>query len=313
MTEEVFNIPLSGYKQLEGIINAFLSVENEATADEIHTISSIPKHNIQRNLPFLTAVDILESLKTKKWQLTAFGKRLGQAIESNNQDEVSTCWREIFDKVKFFQSVLQIVQVQKIVNQTDLIGNIIHLAGKISYKKYSRVEVGAKTIIDILERAGYLTTEYKNKIKVVRVLPITAETTETTTLLRAINSLHPKIVERCYKLFKDQHYDAAIFEGMKDVEETIRSKANLLPTDIGTRLIDKAFNPQNPLIEVSQIPAEQESAHFLFRGAIGYFKNPRSHRSPQASDPIFSFECLALASLLLSILDGANFIQPPWR
>jgi hypothetical protein len=41
----------------------------------------------------------------------------------------------------------------------------------------------------------------------------------------------------------------------------------------------------------------------LFRGSIGMFKNPSSHRAVDYSDPTFAAEVVLLADLLLRILD----------
>lgn len=126
------------------------------------------------------------------------------------------------------------------------------------------------------------------------------------TLLQSFATLHPKIVQRCQSLFETGDYDNAIFTAMKTVEEKVRSTISGDPTDIGVELITKAMNPKSPLITFSKVTAEQESAYFLYRGAIGSFKNPLSHRFIETSDPVKAFECLALASLLLVMLDEAT-------
>lgn len=115
--------------------------------------------------------------------------------------------------------------------------------------------------------------------------------------------LHRRIVERCQVLFENGQYDQAIFVAMRTVEEEVRSRISADPSDLGVALITKAFRPDSPLIKVSSVPAEQESAYYLFRGAIGSFKNPLSHRSLGICDPTRTFECLAFASLLMRMLD----------
>ena len=119
----------------------------------------------------------------------------------------------------------------------------------------------------------------------------------------SLEFLHPKILERCQTLFDSEHYDDAIFAAMKTVEDELRSRTSLKPTDIGSDLITKIFKSDPPLLVYSQVNAEQEAAYFLFRGAIGVFKNPLSHRFLETTDPNKTFECLALASLLLRMLD----------
>ena len=68
-------------------------------------------------------------------------------------------------------------------------------------------------------------------------------------------------------------------------------------------LITTAMNPKMPMLVFSSVPAEQESAYYLFRGAVGSFKNPLSHRFLETNDPVKTFEILSLASLLMRMLD----------
>jgi uncharacterized protein (TIGR02391 family) len=116
-------------------------------------------------------------------------------------------------------------------------------------------------------------------------------------------SLHPKIIQRCQVPFCTGQYDDAIFNAMKVVEEEVRVRISATPSDLGVSLISKAMNPNSPILILSNVPSEQEALHALFRGAIGSFKNPLSHRFLDNSDPIKTFECLALASLLMRMLD----------
>jgi uncharacterized protein (TIGR02391 family) len=121
-----------------------------------------------------------------------------------------------------------------------------------------------------------------------------------------LEGLHPKIVQRCRILFETGQYDDAIFNAMNVVEEEIRNKISAHPADAGIALITKALNPGSPLVSLSNNAAEQDAAHSLYRGAIGWFKRVVSLRSLNGSSPIKAFECLALGSLLMRMLDGAK-------
>lgn len=121
-----------------------------------------------------------------------------------------------------------------------------------------------------------------------------------------LSLLHPEIVSNCEFLFEHGRYDEAIFGAMKSVEERIRLLTSSAPTDIGVHLVSKSMQVSAPLLRFSSIQAEQEAIHFLFRGAIGAFKNPLSHRSLRINDPAKTFECLALASMLMRMLDDVS-------
>jgi uncharacterized protein (TIGR02391 family) len=122
-----------------------------------------------------------------------------------------------------------------------------------------------------------------------------------------INSLHPKIIQRCQQQFESGKYDDAIFNAMKTVEEEIRARASAEPTDLGVKLVSKVMSPnQQPKLIFSEVNSEQDAAQFMYRGAIGSFKNPLSHRFLDTSDPIKTFEILGFASLLMRMLDGVT-------
>jgi uncharacterized protein (TIGR02391 family) len=115
--------------------------------------------------------------------------------------------------------------------------------------------------------------------------------------------LHPKITQWCYGPFETGEFDDTIFNAMKVVEDEVRVKISAGPMNTGVDLISKAMNPQSPILSFSQVKAEQEAAHSFYRGAIGIFTSPLGLRLLDSSDPVNTFECLALGSLLMRMLD----------
>ncbi len=125
-----------------------------------------------------------------------------------------------------------------------------------------------------------------------------------------LDDLHPKIAARCGPRFGAGQYDDAIFNAFKAVEHEVRLRINAESEEIGTGLMSKAMSPKAALLIFSGVNAEQEAAHALFRGAIGVFKNPLSHRFLDISDERRAFETLNFASLLLRMLDEAKDQTP---
>lgn len=74
---------------------------------------------------------------------------------------------------------------------------------------------------------------------------------------------------------------------------------------IGVGLMAAAFNPKapGPLADPAAEWGEQEAGMALFRGAIGTFKNPSSHRAVDYDDPILASDVVPLADLLMRLLD----------
>jgi uncharacterized protein (TIGR02391 family) len=117
------------------------------------------------------------------------------------------------------------------------------------------------------------------------------------------DSLHMMVVRRCKGPFEAGRYDDAIRNAFIAVEEEIRARISGSAEDIGLKLVSKAMGSQPPRLVFSEVDAEQEGAHALYRGAFGYIKNPSSHRFLGMTDPDRTFELLAFASLLLRMLD----------
>jgi uncharacterized protein (TIGR02391 family) len=116
--------------------------------------------------------------------------------------------------------------------------------------------------------------------------------------------LHPTITYSVYPIFLRGDYDTAVFQAFKEVEISARSASKAGNDRLGCALMREAFTPKNgPLSDAREIPGEQTALMELFAGAIGYFKNPGSHREVEVT-AIEAAETIMLASRLLRIADG---------
>lgn len=115
--------------------------------------------------------------------------------------------------------------------------------------------------------------------------------------------VHPTIVNKCFSLLKDGHFESAVLQAFKTIETSIRAKIKAQPEDVGTKLIRKAFHPDNgPLTDLELPKAEREAFCNYIAGAFGYYKNPCSHRDVEM-DFITAFDRIVVASDLLKIID----------
>jgi len=125
-----------------------------------------------------------------------------------------------------------------------------------------------------------------------------------------LDLLHPTIVARCGDQLRQGYFDEAILNAFKSVEEELRRRSDAGHAVVGVVLATKALQPETGSLIVSAVPAEREGAHHLFRGALGFFKNPQSHRFVGVRDEHVAFELLAVASALMRILDAAERRAP---
>ena len=114
--------------------------------------------------------------------------------------------------------------------------------------------------------------------------------------------LHPSIASKVWATFMRGDYDTAVFQAFKEVQVSVRKAIGAPPELIGTDLMRRAFNPEaGPLTDKTQTFAERESLSHLFAGAIGFYKNPHSHRAVEIG-PQEASEMIILASHLLGIV-----------
>jgi len=123
--------------------------------------------------------------------------------------------------------------------------------------------------------------------------------------------LHPSIERESKAAFLRGEYETAIFNAFKEVEVAVRQSGGFTANDLGLALISNAFQVNvGPLTNKTIPESEQLGLRNLFAGAIGYYKNPGSHRH-FPTDPVEVAETLFFASLLLRIVERATVPKIP--
>jgi uncharacterized protein (TIGR02391 family) len=127
----------------------------------------------------------------------------------------------------------------------------------------------------------------------------------------SLPGLHPLVSGASGSQIASHHYDDAVFNAFKAIEDRVKSLAG--HTDIGKRLMTAVFNEQNPQLDitsdhadVSQKADEREGFKFLFMGGAQALRNTRGHGPSLQTGDQESMEMLATASLLMRALDRAE-------
>ena len=114
--------------------------------------------------------------------------------------------------------------------------------------------------------------------------------------------LHPSITQDVWMELARGNYEVAVFKSMRAVEIAVRTVCRYPPELVGTDLVRRAFGRDGPLTRSTEPAAEQEALAHMFAGAIGYYKNPQSHRAVNV-EPKAAREAALLASHLLRIVE----------
>jgi uncharacterized protein (TIGR02391 family) len=101
---------------------------------------------------------------------------------------------------------------------------------------------------------------------------------------RLAGDLHSILEDRVRPIFYLGDFETAAFAAMKAVEVEVRRLAGFDDSEIGVKLMRKAFGEKGPLRDLSTDPGEHVAVMELFAGAIGAFKNPASHRAVRFDD-----------------------------
>ena len=119
-----------------------------------------------------------------------------------------------------------------------------------------------------------------------------------------VDLLQPRLVEKARPLFLRGDYDTAVFQAFKEVEVAVRKAGGYTNAEYGAALVKAAFHKDTgPLRDPAKLPAEREAELMLFAGAMGYAKNPSSHRDVD-HERAAAARLIVFASALLEIVEA---------
>ena len=119
--------------------------------------------------------------------------------------------------------------------------------------------------------------------------------------------------KRCLDLFaqfkedgEHDRLDTVVSEATRILENRLRQLSGASNELTGVELAKHAFGGPSPALIVSNVPAEQESAHLLFRGVFGFIRNSIHHRLVENLQAERVLQIVALIDYLLSIAEGSE-------
>jgi uncharacterized protein (TIGR02391 family) len=118
-----------------------------------------------------------------------------------------------------------------------------------------------------------------------------------------LNLLQPLLRDKVHHLFIRGDYETAVFQAFKEVEVAVRKAGNFPNDKLGVILMRSAFHTETgPLTDRTRVTGEREAEAHLFAGAIGYAKNPPSHRNVDHTR-LAAAQLIVFASHLLDMVE----------
>jgi len=153
-------------------------------------------------------------------------------------------------------------------------------------------EEGEEELFPTKRGFRFLEREFRRVVKTYALMPETY--------------VHPLIAQKSFKLLNDGQFESAVLQAFKTIEIRIREKISADSENVGMKLIRRAFHPENgPLTDYALPKAEREAFCNYIAGALGYYKNPCSHRDVEM-DFVSAFERIVVASDLLKVIEKSK-------
>jgi len=161
-------------------------------------------------------------------------------------------------------------------------------------------------LIDEFVATEHIETKQREEAIVKAVLPRPI-------VIESIEILDPDLRSRCLDLFnsferagqRDRH-DTVLTEATRIFEDKLRKICRAPTTISGVELAQYAFGGTNPKLIVSDVQAEQEAAHLLFRGVFGLLRNVPHHRLLGELQPERVLQVLGTLDYCLAMAQGSK-------
>ena len=100
-------------------------------------------------------------------------------------------------------------------------------------------------------------------------------------------------------------FEASVFEAFKEIEIAVRDACAYPTEKHGQPMMAQAFHSEKgPLRLQSEVDSERQALQQFMTGALGLFKNPRSHRNTDVADAKEAAEMLLIASHMMRIIEA---------
>jgi hypothetical protein len=149
------------------------------------------------------------------------------------------------------------------------------------------------------------------------VAPVSIERQRRPVVLDTIEIQDTELRKRCLDLFAQfreegahDRLDTVVNEATRILEDRLRSLTGAPATCTGVDLARYGFAVPDQRLNVSDLPAEQEAAHLLYRGVFGFIRNSVHHRLVETLQPERVLQIVGMIDYLISVAESARRAAP---
>jgi uncharacterized protein (TIGR02391 family) len=136
-------------------------------------------------------------------------------------------------------------------------------------------------------------------------------------LIDSIEILDPELRSRCLDLFQSfkqdgQHerLDTVVTEATRIFENKLRSISGAPADCVGVDLATYAFGGKTPKLIISEVTAEQEAVHLMFRGVFGFIRNHVHHQLVENLLPERVLQIVGMIDYLIFLIQNSTRVEP---
>ena len=249
-------------------------------------------------------------------------QRARASIEKKMESRGVDAWDYDIDmshgSIRFLKSV-GLLYLQHLKNRRNILASkprISTHALKAVDQKISYFE--EKTIIGVFQNATpqalFVSEPASDEVSVEQPISVELGTKRPRPILiDSIEVLDPELRSRCLDLFQSfkqdgQHerLDTVVAEATRIFEYKLRSISGAPANCVGVDLAFYAFSGKPPKLLVSEVPAEQESVHLLFRGVFGFIRNHVHHHLVENLLPERVLQIVGMIDYLIFLAENAT-------
>lgn len=146
-----FNLPGSSFEEVQKILKGYSNAPDQSSLDNLAKLIGLHKTSISRNNKFLSDIGLITGGMKKS--ATELGKKLGRALDHEQDTDARGYWREAVQTNEKVSGLVTTVRIKGGMTETDFSNHVLYVSGQ---KNTSANKTGARCVVDVLLAANLL-------------------------------------------------------------------------------------------------------------------------------------------------------------